>query len=372
MNIIGIIAEYNPFHNGHLYHINKIKELYKDSIIIAVINGYFTQRGTISVLSKEDKTNIALDNGIDIVIELPVLYGTQSSDIFAYTSIKLLNELKVDHIVFGSESNNIELLNKIVDIQLNDPTYQEKIKEYLDQGLNYPSALSKSLNIKEEINNPNDLLGISYIKAIKQINNNIKPITIKRTNNYHDNQLESNIVSASNIREKLNNNLDITNTLPNNIIPKINNISNNNLFNLLKYKILTDNDLSKYLDVDEGIDYRIKKVINESNTYDELITNIKTKRYTYNKINRMLLHILIGLTKEDNKQSKLDYIKILGFNKKGQEYLNKIKKDMTLPTSPTKDSIIFKYELAASYLYEEAIHKSLNKFDIKNIPTKKN
>ena len=109
MNIIGLITEYNPFHNGHLYHINKIKELYPDSLLIVVLNGYFTERGTISILSKEDKTRISLNNNIDIVLELPFVYGTQSSDIFAYNSIKILNELKVDRIIFGSESNNLAI-----------------------------------------------------------------------------------------------------------------------------------------------------------------------------------------------------------------------------------------------------------------------
>ncbi len=371
MNIIGIITEYNPFHNGHILHINKIKEKYPNSLIIAVINGYFTQRGTISVLNKEDKTKIALNNNIDIVIELPFVYGTQSADIFAYNSVKLLNELHVDHIIFGSESNDVSLLNKIVDIELNDSTYQEKVQEYLNNGVNYPTAMAKALNLSENFNNPNDLLGISYIKAIRRINSNIIPETIKRTNSYHDNELNSNIVSASNIRERLNIGEDISNTLPKYIIPLLNNVTNDKLFNLLKFKILTDKDLSIYLDVDEGIEYRLLKYINESNNFDELISNVKTKRYTYNKINRMLLHILIGLTKKDNDKIKLEYIKILGFNTNGQEYLKSIRKEISLPTTPVKDSLIYKYELQAAYLYEQATKKSLNNFDIKNIPIRK-
>ena len=372
MNIIGIIAEYNPFHNGHLYHLNKIKEKYPDSLIILVLNGYFTQRGNISILSKESKINISLNNNIDIIIELPFIYGTQSSDIFAYNSIKLLNEFKVERIIFGSESNNISLLEKIVDIELNDPLYNENVKKYLDEGDNYPTAMKKALNINEDINNPNDLLGISYIKAIKQINDKIIPETIKRTNSYHDILLEEDIVSASNIREKLKNGEDISKYLPLESKNNIFNISNDNLFNLLKFKILTDKDLSIYLDVDEGIEFRIKKYIRESKNMDELISNIKTKRYTYNKLNRMLLHILAGLTKEDNKKCSLDYMKILGFNEKGQNYLNQIKKDFTLPTTPIKESLVYEYELKAAYLFEQATKKSLNNFDIKNIPLQKN
>lgn len=371
MNIIGIIAEYNPFHNGHIYHIEKIKEKYPNSLIILVLNGYFTERGIISVLSKEDKTKIALDNKVDIVLELPFIYGTQSSDIFGFYSIKILNELKVDHIIFGSESNNIDLLNKVVDIQLNNPDYESNVKKYLSDGNNYPTAMKKALNIEEDISNPNDLLGISYIKAIRKINSKIIPETIKRTNNYHDILSNDEIISATNIREKMHNEESLDKYLPSNAILYLHNITNDSLFNLLKFKILTDKDLSIYLDVDEGIEYRILKYINFSHSFDELISNIKTKRYTYNKINRMLIHILIGLTKEDNQNTKLDYIKILGFNSNGQQYLNKIRKDITLPTTPNKDSLIYKYELKAAYLYEQAIHKSLNNFDIKNIPIQK-
>ena len=371
MNIIGIIAEYNPFHNGHLYHIDKIKELYPDSLIILVLNGYFTQRGTISVLSKETKTNIALNHNVDIVLELPFIYGTQSADIFAYASVKLLNELKVERIIFGSESNNIELLEKIVDIELNDPTYEDKVKEYLDEGLNYPTAMAKALNVKENFNNPNDLLGISYLKAIKKINPNIVAETIKRTSDYHDTSSTNTIISATNIREKLSNEEDISPYIPKDVKENIIKVTNDNLFNLLKFKILTDNELNKYLDVDEGIEYRLLKAINISHNFDELIMNTKTKRYTYNKINRMLIHILIGLTKKDNDNIKQEYIKILGFNFKGQEYLKSIRKDIELSTTPDKDSLLYKYELKAAYLYEEATKIRLNNFDSKNIPIQK-
>lgn len=371
MQTIGIIAEYNPFHNGHIYHINKIKEMFPDSIIILVLNGYFNQRGDISIQTKEAKTKIALDNNIDLIIELPFIFGTQASDIFALNSIKLLNELHVEYVVFGSESNNIELLEKVSDIQLNDSNYPIRVKEYLDKGINYPTASAKALNIIEDINNPNDLLGISYIKAIKKLNSNIKPITIKRTNNYHDNQDNSNIVSASNIRTKLKNKEDITPYLPTISKNFLNNIDEDKFLTLLKFKILTDKDLSIYLDVDEGIEYRILKYVNQSNSLDELIQNIKTKRYTYNKINRMLIHILIGLTKKDVKNAELNYIKILGFNKNGKNYLNKIRKEIDIPTSPIKDSIVYKYELLASSIYEQITKLPTYNFDIQNKPIQK-
>lgn len=370
MQTIGIITEYNPFHNGHIYHLDKIKEKYPDSIIIAIISGYFTERGEISVLTKEDKTSIALNNNVDIVIELPFVYSTQSSDIFAYHSIYLLNQLKVNTIIFGSESNNINLLKEIANIQSTN-LYNLKVREYLDKGLNYPTAMAKATGYQEFLNNPNDLLGLSYLKAATEINPEIHIETIKRTSNFHDLSANDKIISASNIRQKLNNNIDISKYVPEETLAKIHTISLDTYFSLLKFKILTDKDLSKYLDVEEGIEYRLQKYITTSTSLEEFITQIKTKRYTYNKLNRMFLHILIGLTKEDNQKLTIDYLKILGFTHKGQSYLNSIKKNIQLSLTPNKDSLIYQYEIKASYLYEQITKINLNNFDIKNIPIQK-
>ena len=146
LNAVGIICEYNPFHNGHLYHLNKVREMYPNSIIILVTNGYFTQRGDISIISKKDKTSLCLDMGIDLIIELPFPFATQSADIFAHGAISILNYLNVKKVIFGSECNDINLLNKIVDIQLYNEDYKTKVKTYLNNGLNYPTALSNALN----------------------------------------------------------------------------------------------------------------------------------------------------------------------------------------------------------------------------------
>ncbi len=364
METIGIICEYNPFHNGHLYHINKIKELYPDSLIILVLNGYFLERGEISILSKEAKTKIALANNIDIVLELPVIFGTQSADTFAKYSLKILNNFNVNKIIFGSESNNIDLIKEIANKQLNKD-FDEKIKIYLDKGINYPTALAKSLNINFDFT-PNDLLGISYVKAIIKNNYNIEPICIKRTSDYHDKISNDYIVSATNIREKIKNNEDISKYIPINIKDFINNINYNNYFKLLKYKINTDLYLNNYLDVDEGIEYRLKEFVNKSNNIEDFITYIKTKRYTYNKINRMFIHILLNFLKSDNQD--LEYIKILGFNKKGKKYLNKIKDNLKISTNVNKDSIQYKYEIKASIIYDLINNTNTYQYELKNKP----
>ena len=203
MEVIGLIVEYNPFHNGHIYHINKIKEKYPHSLLIAIVNGYFLERGEVSIISKENKTKIALENNIDIVIELPFFFGSQSADIFSHAAIFLLNELKVNRIIFGSESNNINKLENIAKKQINN-NIKKNINEQLKTGNNYPTVLNKIL--KSDINTPNDILGISYIKTILKNNYNIKYECLKRTNDYHDLKSCNNIISASNIRNKIKNN----------------------------------------------------------------------------------------------------------------------------------------------------------------------
>lgn len=329
MDKIGIICEFNPFHNGHKYFIDEIKNKYPDSTIILVMSSNFTQRGDSSLINKWDKTDVALNNNVDLVVELPTIYTIQSADTFSYAAVKLLSLLKVEYIVFGSETNDINTLSEVAKKQLSKD-YDKKVKMYLDEGINYPTALNKALNVK--IDKPNDILALSYIREIIKNKYNIKPISIKRTNDYHNQKLNNKITSATSIRENINK--KIKKYVPSNSYKYLKkNLSiTNNYFNLLKYKIISEiNELNKYLDVDEGIENKIKKEIYNSNSLDELINNVKSKRYTYSKLKRMFMHILLGITKEKNDNKKINYIRILGFNKKGQEHLNKIKKEIDIP-----------------------------------------
>ncbi len=365
MDIIGIICEYNPFHNGHKYHIDKIKELYPNSLIVLVLNGYFLQRGEVSILNKEDKTKISLENNIDLVVEHPFVFASNSADIFAESAITILNHLGVNKIIFGSETNDIDLLKNIAKLQLED-NFNEKVKENLKTGINYPTALNKSLGI--DFNSPNDLLGVSYIKAIIQNKYNIEPIAIQRTNNYHDTTSNDTIISASNIREKLNNNLNVQKYTDYQHL--IQNTNEELLFNLLKYKINTERNLNRFLSVDEGIEYKLIKEINKVSSIDQLITKVKSKRYTYNRIRRMLIHILIGLTKEDKEIVEIDYVKILGFNKKGQKHLKKVNKESNILISRkvSEDNLIQQYELRASLIYDLLTNNNTYEFEYNNKP----
>ena len=208
-------------------------------------------------------------------------------------------------------------------------------------GKNYPTALSCALEdlTGKKIETPNDLLGISYIKTILENNYKIIPETIKRTNDYHSTELDNEISSATSIREALKNNQNIDNQVPKETKNELNNLHFiDDYFNILKYKIITEKDLSIYQTVDEGIDNLLKKEISNCNSYDELIKKIKSKRYTYNKISRMLIHILCNFTKEKREQfNDIKYIRILGLNKKGSNYLNTIKKELEIETTKIYD-----------------------------------
>ena len=373
MHIIGLIAEYNPFHNGHLYQINKIKEMYPDSIIIAVVSSCFTQRGDVSVLNKWNKTQIALDNNIDIVIELPFVYATQGSDIFAKGAITILEKMKIDTLVFGTESDNLDIINLIADTQINNPNYNIIVKKYLNKGINYPTATNNAVNdlTGYKIDSPNDLLALSYIKQIKIDKQNIKIINIKRTNSYHDEKIKNNIASASTIRKLNLNNKNIDNLIPYNL-NYLYKISMNDYYPYLKYKVIEEeSNLNKYQTVDEGIENRLIKNINTSSNYEELISKIKTKRYTYNKISRMLLHILTDFTKEEAKNLKIDYIRLLGFSTNGKKYLNKIKKTIDVPiiTGYKKNiSKILDIELKITKIYSLVTNSNLINEEYRNKP----
>ena len=358
MKAIGIVAEYNPFHNGHLYQINKIKEKYPDHIIVVVMTGNYTERGEVSLLDKFTRSKIALTNGVDLVVELPFPFATQSADIFAYGAITILEKLHVEKVIFGSESDNVSDLEEIVDCQLNNPEFDRLVHIYSKFGNNYPTSLSLALKdlTGKVIDTPNDLLGISYIKAIKQNNYKIKYETIKRTNNYHSTEINNEISSATSIRNALKNKEDISTLVPNNSLKYYKNLHFiEDYYSYLKYKILTDKDLSIYQTVSEGIENLMKKEIINCNNYYELIEKLQSKRYTTNKIQRMLLHILVNFTKEEAKEmNNITYLRLLGFSNTGRDYLNSIKKELDIPIiskiNRNKDKML-EYEIETTKIY---------------------
>lgn len=310
MNVTGIIVEYNPFHNGHIKHIKQALKLTKCDLLVAITSGSYCQRGDVSIINKFDKTKAALDYGVDLVIELPYIYTLQNAKVFGEKAIELLNAIGVNNLVFGSETNNIEELQKYAELNIN----VDYLKEIMATGLSYPKAyglLASSLY-------PNDILAVSYLRAIK--GKNIKAFPIKRTTKYHSDVLKK-ICSASAIRNAIKNKQDYSIGTP---IKVKEPHFNNELYPYIRRILMTSSkeELSRIFMVSEGIENLLKKNAYAYDYYDDFINNCVSKRYTKARIQRVLVHILNNISKNEvGNINKLDYIRVLGFNAKGQEYL---------------------------------------------------
>lgn len=362
MKVAGIIVEYNPLHNGHLYHILKTKELSKCDVLIAVMSGNFTQRGEPAIVDKFTRTKFALDNHVDLVIEIPYVFTVQNADIFAYSSVSILNHLGVDEIYFGSESGSIEELTDLSNL-LSSDQYNEIVKAKIKEGFSYPTSSDfavKSLSKTKIYDMPNNILGIQYISAAKKLNSSITLKTINRIkNNYHDTDLnQSDIQSATAIRKLAFNNKDYSSFLPKSVFDKLSSrkaINFNMFTDILKYNIksMTSDDLFKIFSMDEGIENWILKT-KDFKDVDELISNLLTKRYTNSKIKRSLIHILLNLKKTDLTTFEVPYIRVLGMNDTGRAHLSDIKKDLTIPLLTKISKDIHPYlelDLRASKVY---------------------
>ncbi len=338
-NVIGLVVEYNPFHNGHLHHIQEIDKLFEDNIKIAVMSGDFVQRGEPSLINKFEKTKIALSQGIDIVIELPVFYSSQSAEIFAKGSVSLLDKLSCSHIVFGSESNDLDRLKQLAKLSITEE-FTLALKEFLDKGFSYPTAFSKAMS--DEKFGSNDILALEYLKTIENINSKIEACSIKREKiGYYDAE-KDNFASASYIRKVL---LDSNETKENelnrikNLVPEFSYkileenfgvfSSLNDFYDLIKYNIIKNHSTLKNIqDLEVGLENRLYKYSLENLSFSDFFDKILNKRLTISRLQRILLHSLLDLTEEltDKVKNKVPYVKILGFSNKGQEYLNYLKK----------------------------------------------
>lgn len=371
MRVVGIVVEYNPFHNGHLYQIERVKELFEDSIIVVAMSGYYTERGEVSVLSKWDKAQLALMYGVDVVLEIPFVFSNQSADVFSYAAIKMLSEFKIDVLVFGSESADVSFLKSVASVQICNPSFDSLVKNYVSEGLNYPTSLSKAIFDLTgfKVSEPNDVLAVSYIKEILRNNLDIEIFPLKRTNSFLDLSIDEVIVSASNVRNRLSSGEDISKYVPSGVVKYVRNVNLDYLFQLIRYKIISERDsLEKYHLVDEGIDNRIYEASLSANNYFELVDMIKTKRYTYNKINRILINIFVGFTKDEaNKFKSLDYIRVLGFSSMGRKFYSSIKNDISLPVIHKFEKFdMMQIEFRAAILYSMLVNdKSIIDEEIK-------
>lgn len=363
MKILGIIAEYNPFHNGHIYHIQKAKEITKSDYVIAIMSGNFTEQGNISIYNKFERAKIATNNGIDLVIELPTIYANSSSNFFAKGGISILNSLNIiDSICFGAEAKDMQILKNISNsIVSNDKKIWEDISKNLKPGISFAKAreqsITKYLNLEEiqEFSKPNNILAIEYLNNLSKLNSKIDTFSILRNeSNFNDCKINdnSNFTSATSIRNYIYNNNDLSHLqkfVPNNMMETIENISptfNDLLINLIKYKVITSTKehLSNIQDVTEGLENKIISAISISSTYNELLDNIKSKRYQMSKIKRMLNNIILDISKDDFNtiiNSNEYYAHILSVSKRGKILLSEISKNSTIPLiTSINDSII--------------------------------
>lgn len=363
MKISGIIVEYNPLHKGHLFHINKTKELTNCDILIAVMSGNFNQRGIPSVLDKWTKTKLALENGVDIVLELPAVYALASAEFFANGAVSLLNSLGVvDDLCFGSESGDINLLDTIAEVLVHEPLeYKNSLKFHLNKGILFPKARSLALldylstrtnynaeDLVVQLNSSNNILGIEYIKSLKRLNSTITPYTLKREGgSYNSSDLNNIFSSATSIRKTLKTNSDLSeikNHVPPRVYEEFITLLNEDytfpfddmMYSSIRYKALTSrNNYFKNLpDVSEGLHNKILSSLKESLTYEQCISSIKSKRYTYTRISRILCQYYLDFYNYDilnMRKAPCPYARILGFTQRGSLGLKSMKNNCTIP-----------------------------------------
>ncbi len=392
MRVLGIIAEYNPFHNGHLYQLQKSIDMTEADFVVAIVSGSFTQRGEPAIASKWSRAEMAVRNGIDLIIELPFVFACNNAEYFAKGAIEILNRLGcVTHLSFGSESGDLTQLKTAANfLSYETDEFKNNLKSNLDAGLSYPKSRSEAVKVTlgEQYSNlmvdPNNILAIEYLKQLHLTNSDIIPVTVKRyIADYHDKKLIGNIASASAIRKAL-----IGNEFNADIIEKFipqetldvfiknckyaclihSNFKLDELYyNMVTSKILTTkcSDLKEIFSVAEGLENKLKETIRISNNLIELKDHLKSKRYTATRISRILTHIAMGLTKTDFNdilETNEYYAHILGFNKKGAKLLKIIKNSekATLPciTNINKESdslrkcqLLLSYDLIASDFY---------------------
>ena len=345
--ILGIVSEYNPFHNGHAHHLQVSKQLTKTDFTVAVMSGNFVQRGDTALVDKWTRTEMALRAGVDLVIELPTVYALSSAENFADGAVKILNSLGVvDYISFGSEIGEITPLTEVANVLYKEPKeFSSLITAQLRSGLSYPKAreialtqfFGSSKKYSDIVSNPNNILGVEYLKSLKRHRSHIKPLTIKRDySDYNSTKEKNGIASATAIRTMIKNKKNVHYVVPyetyelldecissGKIVPSLAVFEKEIIYTLRKMSL---SEIAALPDVSEGLENKIKFAANNFNTLEELIANIKSKRYTQSRIQRILLYALLNISQKDINASKraTPYIRVLGFNKPGKRIISAI------------------------------------------------
>jgi predicted nucleotidyltransferase len=356
MKAVGVVVEYNPFHNGHLFHLQQAKEQSGADIAIAVMSGNFLQRGEPALVSKWTRTNMALSAGVDLVFELPYRFATQHAETFAEGAVSILTAAGCNSLFFGSESGDLDAFDRTINfLEKNNEKFQEQIKFYTGEGFSYPKSIAlsfQSLSPSEtfiDISSPNNILGLHYIQAILRQNSKMRPGTITRKNaGYHDEHFSSaTIASATSIRKALfgapGEMNSIRQLVPGTTYEQLLRYKEvygefhswENYWPLLKYKLLQSSpaEIREFYEVEEGLENRLLSAVSEAGSFHHFMEAIKTKRYTWTRLQRVCLHILTNTKKAEmkNTQNTANYLRLLGATEKGRAYLNSEKKKLSLP-----------------------------------------
>ena len=358
MKVNGIIAEYNPFHNGHKYQLTESLRCTNARYTVIVMSGNFVQRGAPALVDKYKRTEMALLNGADLVLELPALYATASAEYFATGAVALLDQLGVvTDLCFGSECGDTQLLRQIAEILLEEPkAYSQSLKQYLRQGLSYPNARTEALiqnypflnQHKAVFSSPNNILGIEYIKAILRSKSSLEPVTVRRTGaGYHSRLPADNRCSALAIRQALYAGADesfLSSNMPEDAakilsaeLAKTGPIRSNDFSDMLYYKLTTEKNagFEKYLDVSSDLSDRVCRRLDDYHNFESFCDILKTKEMTYTRISRCLLHILLNIRKSDMERAKAmshaPYARVLGFRRAASPLLGEIKEHADIP-----------------------------------------
>jgi len=387
MKAVGIVVEYNPFHNGHAYHLTQAKKVAKADIVIAVMSGTFLQRGEPAMVDKWTRTKMALAGGVDIVIELPYVYSTAPATDFAKGAISLLTAVGCDSFAFGSEDGSIQpFLNTFELIDKHRTEYDTLIKESLKTGVSYPKSLHyayEQLSQKFpapyiDLAQPNNILGFHYLEAAKTLDSKIQPLTIPRiAAGYHDALKEdASIASATGIRKALASTSSlqsVQNVVPDTSFDYLADWHHNykkfasweSFWPLLQFTIIrhTPSELTRYAEVTEGIENAIMKAAKSSSSFNSFMEKIKSKRYTWTRLQRMITHIYTGFSKEQLQSFEApSFIRLLGMSTMGQAYLGKRKKDIELPlisrVAATNDAMLA-IDIHAADLYNLSIEQGV-------------
>ncbi|NGP44357.1 nucleotidyltransferase [Bacillaceae bacterium SIJ1] len=362
MKSVGLVVEYNPFHNGHLYHLHESKRASGAEVVVAVMSGSFLQRGEPALLPRWERTQMALAAGVDVVIELPYTFAVQRADLFALGAISILDNIGCDAICFGSESGNLDLFNNAVQtIQFKREEYDALTRQAVAEGISYPAATQRAFQElvsgeQLDLSKPNNSLGFHYVNALYTLKSTMKPLTIARKHaDYHDTEMAGSIASATAIREAFFSqgtlSADILQALP----PSTATIMNNYIetysklhhwedyFPMLQHQLNTATAarLQEVYEMEEGLEHRFRKYRFTSGSFQALLEAVKTKRYTRTRLQRALTHLLTGALKESMKpiaRSPLEHLpqaaRLLGFSEIGQKFLREANKndDFTLQT----------------------------------------